>query len=69
MEVKIPESLYAVMLIQKTIKVNGVVQDLPEGYFFLPVFSDRKAAEKFAGKFGEILELEKPKSKIVEMDF
>jgi hypothetical protein len=67
MNLQIPETLYCVMLLQRTLLIDGVSQELPDGYYVLPVFSDREQAIKFAKGIGEIMELEKPVAKIVKM--
>lgn len=67
MTARIPETVYAVMLLQKRLLINGITQELPDGFFVIPVFCDKVEAVKFAKGIGEILELEKPVTKIVKM--
>jgi len=67
MTAKIPETVYAVMLLQKRLLINGISQELPDGFYVLPVFCDREQAVKFAKGIGEIIELEKPVTKIIKM--
>ncbi|HSH25014.1 MAG TPA: hypothetical protein VLA13_05700 [Massilibacterium sp.] len=44
--------VYAVMKMTNKVDVNGITSELPKGEHFIPVFEDRKKAEKHAnGKF------------------
>ena len=52
--------LYAVMSANRIMSVNEKDFSLPEGVYYIPVFSERKAAEEFSGGDFEILPLVVP---------
>ena len=48
-------TFYAVMSVNKQMTVNGQTVSLPDGVYYMPVFTDRKAAETHAEGRYEIL--------------
>ena len=57
-------TFYAVMSVNKQMTVNGQTVSLPDGVYYMPVFSDRKAAEDHAAGQYEVfpvLTLDPPK--------
>lgn len=55
---------YAVMSVNKDMSVNGRTVPLPDGVYYMPVFSDRKAAEDHSeGRYEifPVLTLDPPK--------
>lgn len=47
-------TFYAVMSVNKEMSVNGRTVPLPDGVYYMPVFSDRKAAETHAASQYEV---------------